>query len=203
MNKEFCMKCGKEVPECAVVKLLRKFSIEDLIDGKNLVYQECLVCHKNAQTIGDKLLINEKCSECCLCQLTCPKVQKNWNLTVCESLEPIVLKHYEKLAILIKALYPKKVIGSEVQVKGNYRAKRIDVVVKTKDIVYLIKVLPNIDKVPLYSRSYEEVKQYYDKIMDIKIITRCLVPKHKKEQALALGYLVVTLDELINELGEI
>lgn len=202
MKKDFCMTCGESAPECAIVKLPQKASIDAIVNGENLLDEECLVCHKNAQTLTDQLSINETCDECFLCQATCPAIKIEWDKTKCDHFEPVVFERFDKLAILVKALYPQMTAACEVQVKGNCRTKRIDVVINREKQIYLIKVLSNIDKIPVYSRSYEEVKQYYDEKLDADIKTMCLVPKKKKEQAVKFGYPVVILEELLCLLEE-
>ncbi len=200
MDKEFCKKCGKPTPECAIFKLPQNIKFEELIKGSSLNYQECLVCHKNAQSITDKLEINKMCDECGLCQFACPAIINEWNNEISRAIETIIIKDFVKLAILLKSLFPKSVVGTEVHVKGNFRTKRIDVVVIQEKRIVFIKVLANIDKIPLYSRSYEDVKEFYEKEIQREIIPICLIPENKKSIANKFEHRFCTLMELIEYL---
>ena len=103
---------------------------------------------------------------------------------------------------MIKSIFPNYLVGTEVHVKGNSRTKRIDVVVVKESEIVLIKTLSNIDKIPLYSRSYIDVKNYYGEVFGREIKTVCLIPRKKKDNATMFEYPFCTLDELIDELGE-
>lgn len=201
MNKNFCTNCDDDIPECAIVKLPQKISIDSLVSATDFTLQEYLVCHKNAQIIDNGLTIQNSCDECCLCQVTCKKYSLKWHELNINKLEKVIFSSFDKLAILIKGLFPELITACEVQVKGNFRTKRIDVAVRDNNTILLVKVLANPDKVPFYSRSYEEVKNYYYELFDLDIETVCLVPQDKKEKASGFGYTVITLDELLEKLG--
>ena len=158
MNKLFCNKCGDTSPMCAIYNIPQNIKIDDLINQIDFFNQECLVCHANAQIIDDELVINDKCDDCYLCQFACPEYECDFEDEKALKLEKIIINDFVKLAILIKSMFPQYVVGTEVHVKGNSRTKRIDVVIVTDTRIILVKVLSNVDKIPLYSRSYEEVK---------------------------------------------
>ena len=202
MDKLFCKKCGELSPKCAIYEIPQNIRIEDLVNQVGFSNQECLVCHVNAQTIEEGLVINEKCDECCLCQFACPEISCEWHDDNSSTLEKICINDFVKLAILIKSIFPNYLVGTEVHVKGNSRTKRIDVVVVKESEIVLIKTLSNIDKIPLYSRSYIDVKNYYGEVFGREIKTVCLIPRKKKDNATMFEYPFCTLDELIDELGE-
>ena len=154
MDKTFCKKCGELSPKCAIYKIPQNEKLDDLVNQSEFSNQECLVCHVNAQTIEEGLIINENCDECCLCQFACPVFSCEWQEEKTLILEKICINDFIKLAILIKSVFPQYLVGTEVHVKGNSRTKRIDVVVVKEDKIFLIKALSNADKIPLYSRSY-------------------------------------------------
>lgn len=202
MEKSFCKNCEEEIPACAIVKMPSKASIDDLVNGTNIRYQEYLVCHKNAQIFDEGLKINDLCDECRLCQITCTKIKDKKEYIDYAKLEKLILKNFDKLAILIKTLYPNLIVSQEVQVKGNYRAKRIDICIINQKTVYLIKVLANIDKIPLYSRSYEEVKTYYEHLIKHRIVHYCLIAKNKMESSICYEYPCICLEDLIEQLED-
>lgn len=200
MDKEFCLHCGEKNPQCAIVELPQKSTLTNICEGKVVNTQEYLVCGRNAMNIDSGLSITEDCNECKLCQVTCPQLETDVKDLNIDAIEKIVFNSFDKLGILIKGLFPTALVACEVQVEGNFRTKRIDVVVKQNKAIVLIKVLSNIDKVPLYSRSYEEVQNRYVELVDTKIISTCLVPTKKIDQALLFGFEVTTIQKLIEML---
>lgn len=202
MDKTFCKKCGELSPKCAIYKIPQNEKLDDLVNQSEFSNQECLVCHVNAQTIEEGLIINENCDECCLCQFACPVFSCEWQEEKTLILEKICINDFIKLAILIKSVFPQYLVGTEVHVKGNSRTKRIDVVVVKEDKIFLIKALSNADKIPLYSRSYYDVKNYYGDAFGREIINVCLIPEKKKENATMYEYSFCTLNELMGKLGE-
>lgn len=202
MDKLFCNKCGDISPKCAIYDIPQNIKIDNLVNQIGLSDQECLVCHANAQILDNKLIIGDKCDECYLCQFACPEYECDFEDEKALKLEKIIIIDFVKLAILIKSMFPQYMVGTEVHVKGNSRTKRIDVVIVTDTRIILVKVLSNVDKIPLYSRSYEEVKNYYGESFGREIVEVCLIPEKKKENAEMYEYPFCSLKELIEELGE-
>lgn len=202
MDRNFCNQCGEEFPKCAMFKLPNSLGLEDFLNCNADCYQEFPVCHKNAQTIlMSTMTINDSCDDCGLCQFSCPSVKREWDCSSGQSMESAVFKNFVFLAILIQTLFPHYKVGTAIQVKGNSRTKRIDVVVADNKKLVFIKVLSNTAKIPLYSRSYEEVKKNYQQEKGQDIHIACLIPERTKKTTANKTYLTYTLTELINMLG--
>lgn len=184
MNKEFCLGCnsGANIPKCAITLISNNAYLEDILSNKKLPTQECLICPENAQEISENgIIITKKCSECTLCMLACPNVNMIFSKDFFpRSLEKAILNDPGKACILFKCLFSKIQVASEVQVQGNFRTKRIDIVIKYDNNVLLVKLLNNIDKVPFYRRSYDEVIFQYEKnYSEINFKFFCLIPSDK------------------------
>lgn len=73
----------------------------------------------------------------------------------------------------------------------------MDAVVGKEDTIVLIKILTNLDKYNFYHRSYEEIKEEYQKQypgLNIDIVF--VVPEGKVKKAKSLGYDVICIDEI-------
>lgn len=183
MINVFCDKlCLPTPPPCLVFKILRSYSIEDLLNKNKFLAVDNLVCHKCAQEIvEDKIVILENCDECMLCKICCPNFL-NLRNRISQQTENVVFSNLTSAGIYFTATNPNLIICSEAKAVGNFRTKRIDLFIKKDRTVYLIKVLKNLDKISFYLRSYEDVKKYYSSLFPsytFKIF--CLAPENKAE----------------------
>lgn len=180
MNHNFCVSCnpGSSLPFCAIGHAPSNAYIENIINNANLTKYENFVCHKAAQDISSrKLVILDHCDDCGLCQITCPNVKTDYTTFFTTKLEKVIFNDLGKTSILFQTIFPNTTVATEVQVKGNFRTKRIDLVIKKDSDMYLIKLLKTTDKVPFYMRSYDEVKEHYNGIFPhIHFHDLCLVP---------------------------
>lgn len=203
MNKDFCDKiCFPTPPPCLVFKILRNNSIEDLLNKNKFLTVDNLVCHKCAQDIvEDKIVILENCDECMLCKICCPNFL-NSNI-VSSQIEKAIFSNLVSACIYFTATNPNLMICSEAKAVGNFRSKRIDLVIKQNKTVYLIKVLKNFDKSSFYLRSYENVKEYYSSLFpSYNFNIFCLVPEnnancnHSDNRIVGLSALATLLTEV-------
>lgn len=197
----FCIGCNPqfELPKCAVGLAPSNAYIEDIINGSPLTLVENFICHKTAQVIeGNKIRILDKCDNCGLCYITCSNVTiDDYTSFFNTSLEKVILNDFGKASILFQTLFPNASVATEVQVKGNFRTKRIDLVIKKISSIYFIKLLKNTDKISFYIRSYMEVMEYYlakYQIYHFQIIF--LVPSTKINRRSPIEAKVCTITDL-------
>ncbi len=187
MNKNFCPGCDTSynTPECAIRLIPINAYLEDIITNKSLKLQEVLICHKNAQAIKkNKMKILPNCDDCALCLLSCPYINLQHKDELLNfNLEEVIFKDLDKACILFQRLFPEYQVASEVHVNGNFRTKRVDIVIKNGSSIYLIKLLKNADKFLFYRRSYKEViNQYSIPYSNFTWKSYCLVPSSLKVQ---------------------
>lgn len=183
MNHDFCTGCNinSNLPSCAVGYAPDNAYIENIINNDILPSAEHFICHKASQDLsGGKLAILDKCDDCCLCNIRCPYSNIDYTTFFSPELENVIFNDLGKACILFQSIFPNSVVAAEVHVKGNFRTKRIDLVIKKDSDIYLIKLLKNTDKIPFYMRSYEEaINQYNITYPDIAFHSLCLVPNAK------------------------
>ena len=205
MNHDFCVGCnsGSGLPICAIGLAPSNAYIENIINNESLIMLENFVCHKNAQYFSSgKLSILSKCDECGLCQITCPNISVDYTTFFSAKLENVVFNDFGKASILFQSIFRGATVATEVQVKGNFRTKRIDLVIKKEPVVYLIKLLKATDKVPFYMRSYDEViKQYQSIFPNITFHSLCLVPSAKLDDIVRVDADIRDLSSLNTLLG--
>lgn len=206
MNKNFCPGCDahSSIPGCAITLIPSNVYLEDILANKGLQSQESFICHKNAQEINEnKMNILSNCNECGLCLLACPYLMQQPKEELFNSnLERVILNDLGKASILFHCLFPDYQVASEVHVKGNFRTKRIDIVIKDDSSVYLIKLLKNTDKVPFYHRSYTEViNQYVAHYHDFTMKSYCLVPTSIKDNVVSGDVELVDIKTLYKTIG--
>ena len=125
----------------------------------NLKPIEIFLCPVNALEVdGNKVFKKENCIACNLCELKYIRL-KNLDMEV-PALSDYFMTDIKRLCIVLKYLYPNSWSACEVKVKGNYRNKRIDIVWKKGENIYIFKVLSNLDDYSLYLRSYKEIMNY-------------------------------------------
>lgn len=205
MNKDFCESCTSNelTPPCIITKIPSNPDIEDILLRKDFVLVENLICHTYAQIYENNCLkINENCDECGLCLAMCK------HLTVAQSLdfsklEKAIFEDLSKICILLKRFCPSKIIATEVKTKGNSRTKRIDLCISFDKKIYLIKLLKNLDKIPMYSRSFDDViKIYSDKYKDFSFSKLFLVPESIALKNKNPDLQLITLKDLLKNFGE-
>lgn len=204
MNHDFCGGCnhGSLLPLCAIEKAPNNAYIEKILNGEPLSQIENFVCHKASQDFSSgKLTILSKCDDCGLCQIICPNNKIDYTTFFTSKLERVIFNDYGKTSLLFQSIFPDSTVATEVQVQGNYRTKRIDLVIKKDSDIYLIKMLKSTDKVPFYMRSYNEViSQYQPKYSEITFHSLCLIPASKKNDIIRFNADIVdliTLNSLI------
>jgi hypothetical protein len=111
--------------------------------------------------MNSTLSITSNCIDCNLCLLLCrcTNVHQLENDIIAKC-EPVVFVDTAKLAILLQKAHPQATIIHKLGVPGNYREKKIDLVLFKNTHLYLIKVLQNTTKYNYYVRSYSEVMPY-------------------------------------------
>ena len=205
MNHDFCVGCnpGSSLPFCAIGNDPSNAYIENIINNDNLSKLENFVCHKTAQDLSTgKLTILAKCDDCGMCQILCPNITVDYTTFFNSKLEKVVFNDFGKASILFQSIFPDSVVATEVQVKGNFRTKRIDLVIKKDSDIYLIKMLKSTDKVPFYMRSYEEViTQYSSDYPTISFHALCLVPAAKTNDIVRIDADILDIASLNTLIG--
>ena len=86
--------------------------------------------------------------------------------------------------------------------KGNFRTKRIDLVIKKRNEIYFIKFLKTIDKISFYTRSYLEViEQYKNLFPNYTFKNICLVNTRKLDSFISVENDVLNLSNLYSFIG--
>lgn len=205
MNQDFCVGCNisSRLPSCAIGYAPNNAYIENIINNDSLPTAENFICHKTSQALSSgKLVILDKCDNCGLCSITCPHSNVDYTTFFSPRLENVVFNDFGKASILFQSIFPTSVVATEVQVKGNFRTKRIDLVIKKDSDIYLIKLLKTTDKVPFYMRSYKEVINQYSPIYpDITFHSLCLVPTAKTNDVVRVDADIRDLSALNSLLG--
>lgn len=181
MNKDFCTSCTTDdiTPPCVITKIPSNPYIEDILEQKEFVLTENFVCHTYAQIYENgRMYITDKCDECGLCGLIC-KTNENFPLDF-NVFEKIVFKDIDKICIALKKSFPDKIIATKVQVKGNFRTKRIDLCIFNGNKFFMYKILSNTDKLNFYMRSYKDVIEFYkNKYNKIDFSSCAVIPASK------------------------
>ena len=205
MNHKFCMGCnpGSSLPLCAIGKAPSNAYIENILNGEPLSHLENFVCHKASQDLSSgKLTILPKCDDCGLCQIICPNTEIDYTTFFTSKLEKVIFNDFGKTSLLFQSIFPNSIVATEVQVKGNFRTKRIDLVIKKESDIYLIKMLKTTNKVPFYMRSYNEViSQYQANNAGITFHSLCLVPASKTNDIIRVDAEIVDLAMLNTLIG--
>lgn len=206
MKYNFCQGCPEieNIPLCAINYIPYNPRLEEIINDVDLNYTEVFVCHKNAQEINDNILnVKQNCDACGLCMVACTKYKiDNYKLLLTPNMEKVIFNDLPKASVLFQTLFPNTVVATEVQVKGNFRTKRIDLVIKNNSSVLLIKLLKNLDKAPYYSRSYNDVINYYRELYpNLSISSACLVPSIKSCASMPNEIVLYDINSLYHLLG--
>lgn len=165
MDKSFCTGCDfikGQLPECTVAKITTMISLEELLADEYSLNRRYPICHKNTQKIvNNKLVISDECDSCHLCYVACPKTEENHSDSISIN-DDEVLKDINLTNIVVKYILGIPV-ASEVKAKGNARQKRLDLVLKVNENVYIIKILRSVVRTSFYYRSYEDSISTYVK----------------------------------------
>lgn len=165
MDRNFCVGCStvsnQKMPPCVVANIISNIPIEDLINTSEINTKEVFVCPKGAVDIASsRLVINNRCADCMLCALCCPLADTS-SLSLDVLPEHVLFSTTTTMHILLQSLIPDATVANDVHVIGNSRKKRIDLVIKKKNQIFLIKLLKNTNKMQFYTRSYQEVVDTY------------------------------------------
>lgn len=205
MNHNFCNGCPPSagLPKCAIGLAPNNAYIEDIINGSPLFFMENFICHKTAQNIVEgKLKILDQCNDCGLCYITCPYIESDYTTLFSDKLEKVIFNDFGKASILFQVLFPNTVVATQVQVKGNFRTKRIDLVIKKGNEIYFIKLLKTIDKISFYTRSYLEVIQQYKNLFPSYTFKNvCLVNTTRWDSIISVENNVLNLSNLYSLIG--
>lgn len=205
MNHDFCAGCSVNsiLPPCAFGLAPSNAYIETIINNTKLSESENFVCHKTAQEISNgKLTILAKCDDCGLCQILCPYYDVDYTTLFSKKLEKVIFNDLGKASILFQKLFSSSIVATEVQVIGNFRTKRIDLVIKKDFDIYLIKLLKTTDKVPFYMRSYGDVISLYSTdYSDMNFHALCLVPEAKTNDTVRIEANIMDISGLYSLLG--
>lgn len=179
-NKILCENiCNKSgFPVCIVQEIYDSIFLEDLISNNLKKVTKVLVCPYNALACSQyKIIKNENCKECLLCNFICKK-----DIGLLNTIEPHLFKDISKLNVFLKSLNTNMTISTTVKVPGNSRTKRLDIAIKNKNIIYLVKVLNNLDKYNFYKRSYQDIiESYTKKYTEFKFIFYTLIPRTERD----------------------
>ena len=203
MNKDFCIGCEPETrPTCAIYKIISSIDMDSFLHTINQKKTDILVCHCNAQEIkNNHLNIKDNCNDCNLCLLTCSKIldENFFN----EKLEKILFSNLNLLNVYLSEMCKKCITGSEIKSFGNYRQKRIDIVIQKDKTIYLVKVLSDLNKYRFYMDSYnEQVETYNSTFDDYNFVALQLVKQNEFSIANKKNLNVITISDLIKTLGE-
>ena len=166
MLANFCSECNfTDYPNCILKQVIRNIAFEELLIN-NQKYEEYVVCPLNAQKIyKHKLELTEKCDNCNFCKLLCINYEKPSLFNFIKS-EKVVFSDYNRLQMLLKKWNPNLKVASEVNFRGNFRTKRLDLVIINNSEVLLIKVLKDDRKFNYYYRLLESIKKEYSALFD-------------------------------------
>lgn len=189
-------------PYCAIQSIITSTAIEDIIEGKQIKKTIYPVCHKNAQSIdGNKLIKGDSCDNCSLCDFLCIKrAFKNPHTGI---LEKIIFSDLNRFNMYISHLLPHCLVGSEIRAKGHFREKRIDIVIKSGNKIYFVKALSQIDKIPFYSRSYDELVDYYSSLYSRFIFKKMLIiPQKLIDESRSFSFDYCSINDMIKDILE-
>ncbi len=165
MDKSFCTGCDfvkGQLPECTVTKITTGITFEELLENEYSPNTRYPICHKNSQKlVNNKLVISDECDSCQLCYVACPKTVKNLTDSISIN-DDEILKDINLTNIVVKYILGIPV-ASEIKAKGNARQKRLDLVLKLNENVYIIKILRSVVRTGFYYRSYEDSISTYIK----------------------------------------
>ncbi len=187
MDHEFCVGCNfdSKFPVCAVKSIPKNIHVESIINNCDEVsFNEIFVCHKTAQNLtSGRLHILSECDDCGICQLLCPHSKINYTSYFNSKLEDVIFSNLGIACIFFQTLFPESFVATEVQVQGNYRSRRIDLVIKKRYDFYFIKLLKTPEKYSFYKRSYSEVIElYHTRYPDLNLQYLCLIPTNKTNE---------------------
>ncbi len=185
-------------PRCAIYEIISQPNLEDILINKTINKTPFPVCHQNSIKITQAAIkIQENCNNCQLCQIAChQRIIPNLDYSI---LEKSIGNNLNRINILLSSISKNIIVASEVKSKGNYRNKRIDLLIKNRETVLLLKVLEHQDKYNYYSRSYHEIiTEYQLKYPNILFIFKALIPTSNiiKAQNNKLDF--ITLEEIVD-----
>mgnify|MGYP000878760724 CR=1 FL=1 len=142
-----------------VDEYITRINIIDLIN-KQITPKEkrqIFICPYNALSKKDNSIIkSESCINCQLCDIKFACLTNKCENIDLSNLDNI-LSSLPHVSIFLKLLYPNAVTATEVKISGNYRNKRIDVVLIQGNTIFIFKVLTEANKIDYYYRSYSKI----------------------------------------------
>lgn len=188
----------KNYPDCVFYNIINSISLEDMLNNDHLPKKSYLVCKNNSQIIKNgKLIINESCNNCNLCKFVCTYKADQYKVD-----ENFLINDIHRLNIFLDVILEKCIVGTEIKANGNFRNKRLDIVIKHKNNIILIKVLTSIDKYGFYMRSYKQVANEYKELYpEYHFSFKCLVDSSFYNKYNNSDFeKIVTINKLIEEL---
>lgn len=192
-----CRGCSFEkYPPCCICSIANGVSLTDILDEKQLKTSPYPVCGKLAQKIEQNQMHRlSGCNDCQLCEIVCKG--KIDTISDVDLLEKTVLSDLGKLNIYVSTVIPDAVVATEVKVPGNSRRKRIDLVIRQGQKVFLIKTLQDIEKYPFYLRSYREIITGFEKTYpSLSFFCQFFIPRAKIEKANKREYHYILIDNI-------
>lgn len=152
----------EELPYCVIYKQPNVKNITEVLDGMYTKTDEVYVCPVDAHVLeGDVIKIDENCIECNICLDRCLNVKQSVIKSLfSHDLDDIIFsgKDLSQVAGLLNLYFDGTIsFFSEVQAEGHSRTKRIDIVAKKENMVFLIKLSKAKNKTSYYMESYNEV----------------------------------------------
>lgn len=199
MEKFLCNTCNfNGFPECVMYNIIDSVSLDDIINNHDLKKTPYLVCKSNAQLIENgKMNIKTNCNHCNLCKYICKFKNSDYSVD-----EKLLINDIPRLNIYLDTFLKSLQVATEVKANGNFRNKRLDLVVRHNKNIILIKVLTNIDKYGFYMRSYTQVvKEYSETYPEYHFSFKCLVDSSFYNKYNNSDFeKIVTINKLIEEL---
>jgi len=194
-------------PECFLIDYyfskieIKCFFIKDYIN--KIKKHRIFLCPVNALAVDNRRVYKKSnCIQCGLCELKyISNHNKNSNKEQ-PNISDYFLTDLKRLSIALKYMLDNDFVVCEVKAEGNYRNKRIDIVYKDSNTVFLVKVLTDINSYEYYKRSYYDIlggidERYTNTNIQFKILT---TPQNKNSRNYEYENLY-TLNDIISKGG--
>lgn len=195
VNTKHCDSCIKslQIPPCAIYYLPKtKTLIDILLNKNNNEFLEAFICPVNAQNFDiGKIAFNNNCLSCNLCVACCihNKDKFEVNLFNLEAMQQILFESILTMTVALNIYFqPNYIFYPEVSAKGHARNKRIDIVATNKNLVFIIKIIKDVEKVSYYIRSYADICNNMKDIKHDGVYSIFLVPSGKHSDVGKIDY---------------
>ncbi len=157
-----------------------KFNINHLFESDLSQYskQSIILCPADALRIeGTSIHKTSDCFQCGLCDLKYYYNNKNTQTLKKPTVSDYFLSDIQRLCIVLKySLGESLPVFCEVNVDGDFRNKRIDIVYRENSTIMILKALSNVDRYQYYNRSYDDIaKTLREKHPSFRIKIKLLV----------------------------